>query len=112
MKFFRLWAVALLAGFLLVNCNDNIATLASTVALNERPVATVYETTTEIECHKKARLNSSVVMILSRGHTVDLASADDGAIKADGYYWVQVYPRLSQLPTSCYVAARYLIPRQ
>ena len=112
MRVLRIWSTALLTGFLLVNCNDNATTLVDTVAIDERPIATVYETTTEIECHKNAKLDSDVVMILSEGYKVDLASATDGAVKADGYYWVRVYPRLSQLPTSCYVAARYLIPRQ
>lgn len=113
MKFLRLWAIVLLAGFLLINCTDHTDTpIEKNTFTDERPVATVYEISRDIACRERASINSPVVMHLAKGRKVDLASDTNGAIKADGYYWVRIYPRLSQSPISCYATAENLIPRQ
>lgn len=112
MELLRLWTVILFAGFILVNCNDHTETSTEEVFTDSRSVATVYETSKRIACRQSASINAPIVMHLSKGDKVDLASNINGAIKADGHYWVQIYPRLSQSPTSCYAAAEYLIPRQ
>ena len=112
MEFLRLWAIILVAGFLLVNCTDNTDTPVESSFTDNRPVATVYETSGKIACRESASINAPIVMRLPKGHKVDLASDTDGAIKADGHYWVRIYPRLSQSPTSCYAVAENLIPRQ
>ncbi len=113
MKLLQLWAVLLLSGFILVNCNDNDSdyVMNKESPVETRPVATVYETTTKVKCRSGASINSGVVVSLTKGQKVDLVN-NDGVIHADDYYWVHVYPRLSSKPHSCYIAARYLIPRR
>ena len=112
MKLLQLWAILLLSGFMLVNCNDNDSdyVMDEESPVETRPIATVYETTTKVKCRSSASIISSVVINLAKGQKVDLVD-NDGASHADGYYWVHVYPRLSSKPHSCYIAARYLIPR-
>lgn len=102
--------------FLLYACGEsNQSTTEPTVSdtsesiLESRPVATTYRTIQRSQCYQAPDRQSDLITSLSANRLVDLVSINNATMRANGRFWLHVYPRLSHRP-SCYIEARNLVP--
>lgn len=96
---------------LVLACNQDTTNNTSTPlpALENRPVATTYRTSTESKCYQQASKQANIIATLPKGRLVDLVSLNGASMRAEGLSWLHVYPRLSHRP-SCYIETRNLVP--
>lgn len=77
--------------------------------LESRPVATTYRTIQASRCYQSPDTQSDLIASLAANRLVDLVSINNATMRANGRFWLHVYPRLSHRP-SCYIEARNLVP--